>query len=83
MGYDVHITRASEWAESDAVPITLEEWLTVIGNDREMRLDGYAEARMPDGTPRYENSGLAVWVAYSLNSEKIRHGLTIEEDESQ
>lgn len=39
MGYDFHITRADDWAESDRRPITRDEWLAVVAEDPELRLD--------------------------------------------
>ena len=65
MGYDVHITRAAHWSESESAPITLDEWLAVVNSDPEMRLDGVAHVATPSGTLRYTNPGLAVWTAYS------------------
>lgn len=66
MGYDVHITRADEWLDSDAKPITLEEWTAYVASDPDMRLDGFAETPLRgDGALRYESEGLAVWTAYS------------------
>lgn len=48
------------------MPIRVEEWLEYVRNDPEMRLDGQAEATTPRGESiRYENDGLAVWIAYS------------------
>ncbi|HJY78522.1 MAG TPA: hypothetical protein VKE95_17915 [Burkholderiales bacterium] len=65
MGYDVHITRATEWTDSEATPITLDEWLAYVASDPEMRLDGFAEARMPKGEViRIEGKGLSVWTAW-------------------
>ena len=65
MGYDVHITRATDWAASKSNPITLEEWLAYVASDPEFRLDGFAEARTPAGDNlRYENPGLAVWTGW-------------------
>jgi hypothetical protein len=61
MGYDVHITRASEWSESESSPISLEEWIALVAGDAEMRLTGVAEANTPDAVLRYENPGLAIW----------------------
>lgn len=68
MGYDVHITRASSWLDSEELPITLEEWLSYIKNDAEMRRDDQATAFV-DGKPvlTYENPGLTVWTAWSEN----------------
>jgi hypothetical protein len=65
MGYDVHITRKTDWFD-DEPAIPLEEWLSTVAADPEMRLDGYAEALLPSGdTLRVESEGLAVWTAYS------------------
>jgi len=65
MGYDVHITRADDWSEAEASPISLEEWLEYCRTDSEMRVEGYAEVTTPAReTIRYENPGLAVWAAY-------------------
>jgi hypothetical protein len=65
MGYDLHITRAAHWTESDSQPITLDEWLGYIASDPEMSLDNYAEAQVGNEVLRYDNEGLAVWTAYS------------------
>ena len=68
MGYDLHIIRSKDWADSDEQPITLDEWLALIRDDPEMRVDGFAEAATPEGeTVRVESRGLAVWTAYSGN----------------
>lgn len=65
MGYDVHITRAAEWSESETNPISLDEWLAYVASDPEMRLDGFAEAEAPDGAViRIESEGLSVWLAW-------------------
>lgn len=68
MGYDVHITRAEEWVDSEEFPITIEEWVEYVRLDPEMRLDNVATA-FQDGEPlvSYQNDGLAVWTAYSQN----------------
>jgi hypothetical protein len=63
MGYELHITRAPHWTESESVPITLDEWKAYVAADPEMRMDNFAEATTADGeTIRYENEGLAVWL---------------------
>ena len=66
MGYDVHITRADDWLDSERQPISLRDWLTHVENDPEMEPEETAVARV-DGKPvlAYQNEGLAVWVAYS------------------
>lgn len=50
MGYDLHITRAEDWGESEKTPITEEEWEAVVGSDPELRL-------IPENGP-----GFATWI---------------------
>jgi hypothetical protein len=64
MGYDVHITRKENWFD-DGPEISLHEWKTFIDTDEEMRLDGYAEAKLPGvNVLRVASDGLVVWTAY-------------------
>jgi hypothetical protein len=66
MGYEIHITRKTEWFDKDGPNISLEDWKAYISSDPDMRLDGYAEAITGNGDVlRVENEGLAVWTAYS------------------
>jgi hypothetical protein len=70
MGYDVHITRKQSWSDDSGPEISLAEWIAVVQADREMRVDGFAEAQVEEGRVlRVENEGLSVWTAYS------RHGM--------
>lgn len=70
MGYDVRLTRASDWFESESDPIHLEEWQAYVDSDPEFRMDNFAEATTSAGeTIRYDNEGLAVWTAYSGHGE--------------
>jgi hypothetical protein len=36
MGYDIHITRAENWAENISFEITAQEWLEIIKGDPEL-----------------------------------------------
>ena len=66
MGYELHITRGANWHDEAEEPITLDEWIAYVKSDPEMRLDGFAEATLEDGSVfRTEDPSLAVWVAYS------------------
>ena len=40
MGYDYHITRAADWADSDAQPITVAEWLSLVKADDTLTITG-------------------------------------------
>ena len=66
VGYEVHVTRAEHWTESETTPISLAEWLAYVDQDAELRRDGHAEVAAPTGEAlRYENDGLVVWTTYS------------------
>ena len=66
MGYEVHITRARNWVDSEDFPITLAEWKAYCSGDADFNLTGTAIAKLPNGkTLSYENDGLAVWTAFS------------------
>jgi hypothetical protein len=39
MGWEVHLTRAANWSDSDQHPITAEEWLAVVATDPELSID--------------------------------------------
>ena len=39
MGYDLHITRAMNWAENVGLEIPADEWLAVVREDPELKLD--------------------------------------------
>lgn len=42
MGYDIHITRAQEWSDTDASRgITAAEWLEYVKSDPQLRLAGH------------------------------------------
>lgn len=70
MGYDVHITRAEEWFDSEQMPITLDEWLACVRDDPELRLEGAARASIAGGQMlEMELPGLAVWTAWSQHVE--------------
>jgi hypothetical protein len=70
VGYDVHVTRKHDGFDPKGPEISLAEWLAVVDADSEMRLDGYAETRLEDGSVfRTEREGLSVWTAYSQHDE--------------
>jgi hypothetical protein len=73
MGYDVHITRASHWTESESIPISVSEWLEYVERDPEMVLVNNAVARV-DGEPAlvYESEALSVWTAFSGHEPDVR-----------
>ena len=60
MGYDLHITRADDWTESETFPIGLEEWLDYVASDAEMHLDKQAGVEVDGHAIRLESDGIAV-----------------------
>ena len=71
MGYDIHITRKENWFDEDGSDISSSEWLSYVESDAEMRLDGYAEANLKDGSVlRAEDPSMAVWIAHSQHDKR-------------
>lgn len=53
MGYELHITRAEEWSESELCPIELHEWLQLVERD-------------PDLVPQESGlEGFVLWTGWS------------------
>ncbi len=70
MGYDVHITRKKFWFDEINEDIAQEEWIELVIEDSEMRLDKFAETSLSNGQIlRVESEGLAVWTSYSKHAE--------------
>jgi hypothetical protein len=70
MGYDVHITRKENWFDQQGPAISLEDWTDLVGQDPEMRLDGFAEGVALDGQiVKIRMAGLSVWTAYSKRGQ--------------
>jgi hypothetical protein len=66
MGYDAHITRKKDWSETTGPEISLDEWVSYVRGDPEMRLDGFAQIENDAGEVfRHESPGIAVWLSYS------------------
>ena len=57
MGYDVHITRAEDWAMNEGHEITAREWHELIRRDADLRLAGY-------NGPHF-----VIWNAHPLDNE--------------
>lgn len=72
MGYDIHITRRAEWCGEGEPEISLAEWLAYVENDPEIRLDGYAQADLQDGSVlRIDDPSMAVWVAHPDHGDGV------------
>ena len=39
MGWELHIVRTEHWFDSASVPISSEEWLQLVNDDKELSID--------------------------------------------
>ena len=67
MGYDLHITRAAYWAETeDANKISFEEWLAYVESDNELQLTKGYQIRIPGVVDTFQNvPGFCNWSGHS------------------
>lgn len=65
MGYEVHITRKSEWSDEEGPIISEAEWRAYVSSDRDLVTTGVAECETPDGTLRITDPLLTEWRAHS------------------
>ena len=71
MGYDVHITRKENWFDEEGDAVSLAEWLAYIEGDLELRLDGYAEAELKNGSIlRTDDPSMAVWIEHPQHGRR-------------
>lgn len=69
MGYNLYITRKSDWIdEESSEDISLTGWVDYVNKDDEMQLGQFAETLPIDGQKiKIENEGLSIWTKYSKN----------------
>jgi hypothetical protein len=58
MGWEIHITRAEHWPDSDEHPIRAEEWLALVEADPELTID-----------PRDNGPYFALWLAHRVEGD--------------
>jgi hypothetical protein len=58
MGWEIHITRAKHWPDSEKHPITAEEWLALVNADPELVID-----------PRDNGPQCALWLAHWVEDD--------------
>jgi hypothetical protein len=72
MGYELHITRREDWPD-DGPSISFDEWMAVVNADPELRLGGYVDRRLADGSVFCQP--LAVWIAHPRIGESDGMGV--------
>jgi hypothetical protein len=69
VGYDLHITRKSEWSD-EGQDISLSEWKVVVGEDPSLRITGEVNAVTNSGEHiSYKSEGLALWSGHPSGAE--------------
>lgn len=53
LGWEIHITRADDWTDSQQYPITVDEWLALVKSDPELIID-----------PRDNGPYFALWLSH-------------------
>ncbi|MTW11090.1 hypothetical protein GM658_10795 [Pseudoduganella eburnea] len=63
-GYDLHITRATEWALSSKQPISELEWKAAVASDGQLEMDSTATAESPRTREviQASNTLMASWI---------------------
>ncbi|MGC5323834.1 hypothetical protein [Brevibacillus sp. SYSU BS000544] len=61
MSYDLHITRASFWFESEKDPITEQEWNQYIITDPQFHAGNEISVTPPSGSKISIHGGFALW----------------------
>ena len=68
MGYELHITRRTDWFD-EGLDITHEEWEHYVNSDPEMELEEESHITNAKGeTIEIESEGLAIWTSPSDDS---------------
>ena len=62
LGYDVHITRKSDWSDAEGDAIGREEWLDYVGGDKSLDLKGEAVLSNDQGQElKLKDETLTLW----------------------
>jgi len=70
-GYDLHITRATEWTMSPKHPISELEWKAAIATDGQLKMDTTATAENPETHEviQVSNPLMASWIDPTSNEK--------------
>lgn len=84
MGYDVHITRKTEWSDEAGPRITEDEWRAYVASDPELVMTGFAKCETAQGETikisqplmtewRHHSSRSPVWLSYFEGNLSIKN----------
>lgn len=71
MGYDLYITKAPEWSQSSAHPISEDQWKATVLADGELKMDVTASAQNPrtHEVIQVSNPLMASWIDPGTNQK--------------
>ena len=64
MGYELHITRREDWADTETPDISFEEWLTYVKSDKELELTNGYDIKIGSETQFQNRPGFCEWNAH-------------------
>jgi len=69
MGYDLHITRKEDWADTETADISIEEWLSYVNSDEELVLTNGYDIKIGSETEFQNRPGYCEWNAHPTEKE--------------
>jgi hypothetical protein len=72
MGYELHIARKSDWDTDEDSNISLDEWLSYVHKDEELKLTNGFQMNIPNvDTSWKERPGFCEWTAHPKANDGI------------
>ena len=69
MGYELHITRRENWADTETSNISLTEWLAYVSHNKELELTNSYEIEIGSETQFQNRPGYCEWNAHPVHNE--------------
>ena len=69
MGWELHIVRTEHWFDSASAPISSEEWLQLVNDDKELSIDNK------------NGDFFATWSGHCELDEPWLHAVVVDEDD--
>src|SRR4051794_26538585 len=70
MGYELHITRRVDLADTETSDIPIEDWLAYINSDKELELTNGYEVKIGEETQFQNRPGYCEWNAHPTYKEQ-------------
>jgi hypothetical protein len=69
MGYELHITRRDDWADTETPDIPIDEWLAYVHSDNELELTNGYEIKIGTETEFQNRPGYCEWNSHPTEKE--------------